>query len=100
MKRIGLILLLAGASIGAQAQEPCNMPTAYHEFVMFGNGRIYLSHYSMFHAIHAYQALIEVSLRKGNVDVRPAFFRDRAAPPERSYTVSPSRPGSPVEWRR
>lgn len=75
-------------------------PAAYHEFEMFGNKKIYLSHYSMFHAIHSYQVILEASFLKGNVDVAKAFSEDRKNHPEREYTLSPSKVGSPFSRRR
>ena len=75
-------------------------PAAYHEFVMFGNDTIYLSHYTMFHAIHSYQIIFAASFKKDKVDVVKAFLDDRREHPDRSYTVSPSKKGSPLSRRR
>lgn len=75
-------------------------PDAYHEFVMFGNDRIYLSHYAMFHSVHAYQAIIQTSFEKGNIDVVKTFLEDRRQHPDRFYTLSPSKKDSPDTRRR
>ena len=75
-------------------------PAAYHEFVMFGSDRIYLSHYTMFHAIHAYQAIIQVSLKKDNIGIMQAFLDNRRMNPDRTYTVSPSKKGNAISRRR
>ena len=52
-------------------------PAACHEFGIFGRNKIYLSHYPMFHAIHAYQAIIEVTLTQDGHDLSSQFFADR-----------------------
>ena len=75
-------------------------PAAYHEFGMFGESRVYLSHYPMYHSIHAYQVILETKLLKGGRDWSPALRRDQKAHADRSYTLSPSRKGSPVTRRR
>jgi len=76
------------------------VPTAYHEFVVFGNDTMYMSHYSMFHAIHAYQVIVQVSLHKDGQDIGRLVRAESVAHPERSYTVSPAKIGSPESRRR
>lgn len=39
-----------------------NLPTAWHEFDLFGKEKLYISHLAAFHSIHAYQVIAEVSL--------------------------------------
>ena len=76
------------------------VPTAYHEFVVFGNDTMYMSHYSMFHAIHAYQIIVQVGLHKDGQDIGRLVRAEAVAHPERSYTVSPAKIGSPQSRRR
>ena len=96
MKSLLMLACLACLTLGAAPDDPA----AYHEFGVFGKHKIYLTHYPMFHAIHAYQAIIEVSLAKDGRDISAQFFQDRDQHPDRSYTLSPSKPGSPVTRRR
>jgi hypothetical protein len=87
-------------SIGqASALVDQRMPTAYHEFEMFGKDRIYLSHYPMFHAIHAYQVIVRARVEKDGRSVLDMDFY-KARSPRYNYRVSPSVPGSPHERRR
>ena len=39
------------------------VPAGFHEFELFGNETLYLSHYPMFGSIHSYQVLLEVTVR-------------------------------------
>ncbi len=39
-----------------------NLPTAWHEFAIFGKNTVYLSHLPMFHSIHDYQVIVQVTL--------------------------------------
>ena len=75
-------------------------PAAFHEFAMFGRKRLYLSHYPMFHAVHAYQALAEARLSLGGRDWTGALLDELARHPDRLYTLSPSKPRSPITRRR
>ena len=43
----------------------------YHEFEMFGTQSIYLSNYPMFGSIHAYQVLLEVTLKSAEGSDHP-----------------------------
>lgn len=75
-------------------------PAAFHEFGVFGESRVYLSHYAMFHSVHAYQAIFEAKLIRDRADWSPQLVRDRERHPSRFYTVSPSKKGSPFTRRR
>ena len=75
-------------------------PAAFHEFAMFGRRRLYLSHYPMFHAVHAYQAIAEARLSRGGRDWTGAVLAELARHPKRLYTLSPAKPGSPFNRRR
>src|SRR5580692_518614 len=59
-----LLVLVKGVPALGQGHHDHNpdMATAWHEFAMFGKKKIFLSHLSVFHSIHNYQALVEVSL--------------------------------------
>jgi hypothetical protein len=76
------------------------IPTAYHEFVVFGNDKMYMSHYSMFHAIHAYQIIVQVGLHKDGKDIGRLVRAEQAAHPDRHYTVSPAKVDNPESRRR
>ena len=75
-------------------------PAAFHEFAMFGRKRLYLSHYPMFHAVHAYQAIAEARLSRGGRDWTGAVLDELARHPNRLYTLSPSKRGSKFTRRR
>jgi len=99
--RYFLTILATMLCFQASAAPDCEkMPAAYHEFVLFGKQKLYLSHLAEFHAIHAYQVIVEVSLYKDGVDVPKIFFSDRQKHPKRNYTVSPAKFGSPNDRRR
>lgn len=92
--------LLAGSLFASKDTHCETMPAAYHEFVMFGNKHIYLSHFSMFHAIHGYQVIIEASLEKSGQPVENIFLQDKLGHPSRVYTLSPAVAGSSITRRR
>jgi hypothetical protein len=75
-------------------------PSAFHEFAMFGRKRLYLSHYPMFHAVHAYQAIAEARLSRGGRDWTSAVLSELARHPKRLYTLSPSKRSSKFTRRR
>ena len=63
-------------------------PAAYHEFGMFGASSVFLSHYPMYHSIHAYQVILEAVLKPAEMAL---FTADRAKTKERLYTIEPER---------
>jgi len=80
LKAICLALVLFGCR-GVVAQEPgtagdrnSRVPVGFHEFEMFGDSSVYLSHYPMFGSIHAYQVLLEVKLTGHGNDPRQLYL--------------------------
>src|SRR5204862_8262713 len=70
------------------------VPAGFHEFELFGNETLYLSHYPMFGSIHSYQVLLEVTLRgAAGTDVKKDYLALRKTNPAASYSVSPEKPG-------
>lgn len=63
-----------------------DMPAAYHEFRVVGEGPVYLFHYPMFASIHAYQIIAEAQL--GGAETALAAFRK--ANPGTVVTISPA----------
>ena len=80
--------LLAALAI---AQAPNDqVPAGFHEFELFGNETLYLSHYPMFGSIHSYQVLLEVNVRgAAGSDVKKDYLALRKSNPSASYSVSP-----------
>ena len=76
---LSLSLLIAGA---AAADVP-----ATHGMLIFGRGKIYLSHLPMFHNPHHYQAIVEAELTP---DASRVFHEDQIKHPEQTvYTLVP-----------
>ena len=50
------------AQHAVDASRNDRVPVGFHEFEMFGDTSVFLSHYAMFGSIHAYQVLLEVKL--------------------------------------
>ena len=81
---------------GIVAQEPVTpadrnlqVPVGFHEFEMFGDTAVYLSHYPMFGSIHAYQVLLEVKLSGNGNDPRQLYLSHKQKNPETRYSLSP-----------
>ena len=64
------------------------VPAGFHEFEMFGDNSVYLSHYPMFGSIHSYQVLLEVTLTGSN-DPRQLYLSHKQKNPGARYSVSP-----------
>jgi hypothetical protein len=70
------------------------VPAGFHEFELFGNETLYLSHYPMFGSIHSYQVLLEVTVRgTAGSDVKKDYLALRKSNPSASYSVSPETSG-------
>ena len=89
---------LGVSSIGgvalAQAPDPKmsnneRVPVGFHEFEMFGDTSVYLSHYPMFGSIHAYQVLLEVKLSGQGNDPRQLYLNHKQKNPAARYSLSP-----------
>jgi hypothetical protein len=65
------------------------VPVGFHEFEMFGDTSVYLSHYPMFGSIHAYQVLLEVKLTGDKNDPRQLYLDHKRMNPAARYSLSP-----------
>jgi hypothetical protein len=65
------------------------VPVGFHEFELFGDTSVYLSHYPMFGSIHAYQVLLEVSLAGDGNDPKQLYLTHKQKHPTARYSLSP-----------
>ena len=76
VKTICLALVVLGTrgivaqNAGPSVDKNLRVPVGFHEFEMFGDSSVFLSHYPMFGSIHAYQVLLEVKLTGDGNDPR------------------------------
>src|SRR5712691_6803664 len=104
----GFFLSLAFISFKvAYAQDPHHVgsgndrvPAGYHEFEMFGEKTIYLSHYPMFGSIHAYQVIMEVNVKSTDgSNPKALYLSHKQKNPKARYSVSPeTADGKPHYW--
>jgi len=80
---------LVAQESGAAADRNLRVPVGYHEFEMFGDTAVYLSHYPMFGSIHAYQVLLEVKLSGSGNDPRQLYLDHKQKNPQTRYSLSP-----------
>ena len=90
---LGVSVTCAGVA-AAQAPEPnsasnLRVPAGFHEFEMFGNTSVFLSHYPMFGSIHSYQVLLEVRLSGDGTDPRQLYLSHKQKNPAARYSLSP-----------
>ena len=103
---LGLLVLvnICGATRADYASEPesdiYKVPVGFHEFEIFGDKAIYLSHYPMFGSIHSYQVLVEVTLKSsGTDDPKQLYLAHKQKNPDARYSVSPANSsGEPDYW--
>ena len=77
------------------------MPAAYHEFQVFGDRTIYLSHYPMFSSIHAYQVILQAHLEGADGSDPERLYREfRRAHPGVGLSLSPSYSSADAQPRR
>ncbi len=95
----GLWLCVCVVSTGViRAQDPSRgasherVPAGFHEFEMFGDTSVFLSHYPMFGSIHAYQVLLEVRLSGQGNDPRQRYLDHKKKNPSARYSLSPETP--------
>jgi hypothetical protein len=60
-----------------------------HGMLLFGEGKIYLSHLPMFDPPHNFQALLQVTLSGEGTEPHSAYLKDRAATSAKLYTFVP-----------
>ncbi len=60
-----------------------------HGMLLFGEGKIYLSHLPMFDPPHNFQVLLQVTMSGGGPDPRSMYLKDRAATGVKLYTFVP-----------
>ena len=90
---LALVLLgwrgLVAQESGAAADKNLRVPVGFHEFEMFGDTAVYLSHYPMFGSIHAYQVLLEVKLSGNGNDPTQLYLDHKQKNPKTRYSLSP-----------
>jgi len=93
---LGFSVIGSGVTL---AQDPApqmssndRVPAGFHEFEMFGDTSVYLSHYPMFGSIHSYQVLLEVKLSGDGNDPRQLYLDHKKKNPAARYSVSPETP--------
>jgi hypothetical protein len=92
---LGVCVISSGVSLAQNpSKEPNNdrVPAGFHEFAMFGDTSVFLSHYPMFGSIHSYQVLLEVKLSGNGNDPKQLYLDHKAKNPAARYTVSPETP--------
>jgi hypothetical protein len=99
---LGLGVICSSATL-AHAHDPNapgtdRVPAGFHEFEMFGDTSVYLSHYPMFGSIHAYQVLLEVRLSGTENDPRQLYLAHKKQNPSARYSVSPETPGGENDY--
>ena len=80
---------VAGAT-AAERNHNAAMPAAYHEFQVFGEKTVYLSHYPMFASIHGYQVIVEATLSGDGIDATKTLHDYQHSHPDIGISLSPS----------
>jgi hypothetical protein len=97
LTRIWLSVCIISSGV-VRAQDPSKgsnnerVPAGFHEFEMFGDTSVFLSHYPMFGSIHSYQVLLEVRLSGSGNDPRQLYLDHKKRNPAARYSVSPETP--------
>ena len=92
---LGLYVVGSGAmraQDSSKASPNDRVPAGFHEFEMFGDTSVFLSHYAMFGSIHAYQVLLEVRLSGNGNDPRQLYLDHKKKNPAARYSLSPETP--------
>jgi len=97
---LGFALISFSVAYAQGSQRNDRVPVGYHEFEMFGEKSIYLSHYPMFGSIHSYQVILEVSLTSSDGrNLKELYLNNKRKHPKASYSVSPeTSDGEPDYW--
>jgi hypothetical protein len=83
---------------GRAVDKNLRVPVGFHEFEMFGDSSVYLSHYPMFGSIHAYQVLLEVTLTGEGNDPRQLYLSHKQKNPLTRYSLSPETPDGQMHY--
>ena len=97
---LGLALISFSVAYAQGSQRNDRVPVGYHEFEMFGEKSIYLSHYPMFGSIYSYQVILEVNLKSSDgSNLKELYLNHKHKHPKASYSVSPeTSDGEPDYW--
>src|SRR5713226_1431277 len=95
-----LAVISFGVAYAQSSQQNDRVPAGYHEFEMFGEKSIYLSHYPMFGSIHSYQVILEVNLKSvDGSNPKELYLSNKQKNPKARYSVSPeTSDGKPNYW--
>lgn len=101
--RLALLLVLVSAAAASahmpQGQPTDRVPAGFHEFEMFGDTSVFLSHYPMFGSVHAYQVLLEARVTGAGNDPWKLYLEYKKAHPDARFSVSPESPdGGDAYW--
>jgi hypothetical protein len=90
---LGFSVIFSGVTLAQDSKTNMasndRVPVGFHEFELFGDRSVYLSHYPMFGSIHAYQVLLEVSLTGDGNDPKQLYLSHKQEHPTARYSVSP-----------
>src|SRR5262245_24773852 len=88
---LGVCVINSGVILAQDPSKGSNerVPAGFHEFEMFGDTSVFLSHYPEFGSIHSYQLLLEVRLSADGNDPRQLYLDHKKKNPDARYTVSP-----------
>jgi hypothetical protein len=97
---VSLALISFWVAYAQGPQQNDRVPVGFHEFEMFGEKSIYLSHYPMFGSIHSYQVILEVNLKSSDgSNLKELYLNHKHKNPKASYSVSPeTSAGDPEYW--
>src|SRR5713226_7590564 len=85
-----LAVISFGVAYAQSSQQNDRVPVGFHEFEMFGEKSIYLSHYPMFGSIHSYQVILEVNLKSTEgIDPKTIYLNHKKQFPKARYSLSP-----------
>ena len=89
-----------GLSMVTPQEHGCNMPEGFHEWGVFGEKTVYLTHYPMFGSIHSYQIVVEATFSENGKEADSLFFAAFKNNPKASFSISPSKShdGSADYW--
>jgi hypothetical protein len=97
---VSLAVISFWLTYAQSSQQNDRVPAGYHEFEMFGEKSIYLSHYPMFGSIHSYQLILEVNLKSGDgSNLKELYLSNKQKNPKARYSLSPeTSDGKPDYW--